>query len=240
MNSKNYLFVLSASLCGLLTPMLQADVIANFDFASGSVSSSDSDINSTASDIALNFSVPGDGAVSSFTETVFYRSTGTGADAATALSNPDYVSFTVTIDTGFVLNLDSLDFDQLGTTNAPTGDFNQTTFVQTSIDGFGSGNDVASFSRDVIAPASGAETTFDSRSIDLTASNFQNIAGTLEVRFYLYDDIDNSAALHRLDNIVLNGTVSVIPEPSFYASIFGVLGLVFIAYRRKRIAHSKN
>ena len=57
-------------------------------------------------------------------------------------------------------------------------------------------------------------TTFTGTNISLTGSDFQNVTGSLTFRVYVFDTADNGNRGELLDNIIVNGSVIAIPEPS--------------------------
>jgi hypothetical protein len=70
-------------------------------------------------------------------------------------------------------------------------------------------------------------------SISLSSSEYQGLTGTITFRIYAYDDSDSTGDMDRLDNVVLNGTLSAIPEPSSFALLAGMFGLCLVALRRR-------
>ena len=80
-------------------------------------------------------------------------------------------------------------------------------FVRSSIDGYAS-NIGSTFTQ-------AWDTTTTGRSIDLSAPAFQDITTATTFRLYIFDSgVDTASNGLRLDNVVLNGDVLVVPEPS--------------------------
>ena len=74
---------------------------------------------------------------------------------------------------------------------------------------------------------------YNNLDINLSGAAYQNIAGPLEFRIYLYDNEDTlTQPIHRIDNFTLNGAVAVIPEPS--AALISAMGLLALLGRRRR------
>lgn len=153
----------------------------------------------------------------------------TASTQANAFSEGEYFSFTVSADTGFELDLTSLTFK--GALNNAQSAY--TWALTSSVDGHAVDNIIDT---GVISSGSNQAGTYESFIVDLTGSQFQNIAAETDVefRFYLYNytgTVTNRSTY--LDNVVLNGTVSAIPEPSTYAMIAGMLAFVSVMVRRR-------
>jgi len=137
-----------------------------------------------------------------------------------------YATFTLTPSVPFGIEFQSLDFTH-GELNFLDEDdpdtINSTIFLQTSVDGFGSGKTVDSHTHTSGTPA-------DSVSFDLTGLGLQ----TTPVEFRLYAHDDNSVDVGtrfraRASNITLNATV--IPEPASLA-LLAIGGLTVLTRRR--------
>ena len=232
---KTYYLAFLVAACAAM-PQSYAAVIAQYDFNTTDVLSAISaDANVTAYDFTegSSFAASSNAGWSSSTN-LFARglvTTGGGSGSlSTAISVDDYFSFIIDPDApGAVMSLTSLDLNY-GYTRA--GGFDGKTFTAellTSIDGFTASDSVALQSVSTDPPT--ATPSYTSWSIDLSGPSFQNITTATEFRFYLYDDTSDSNTIHRLDDIVLNGIVTV-PEPSSTALV-GLGGLALML-RRKR------
>ena len=136
-----------------------------------------------------------------------------------------YATFTLTPSVPFGIEFQSLDFThgELNFLNAGDPTINSTIFLQTSVDGFGSGKTVDSHTH-----TSG--TSADSVSFDLTGLGLQTTP--VEFRLYAYDDnsVDVGTRFRaRAQNITLNATV--IPEPASLA-LLAIGGLAVLTRRR--------
>ena len=153
-------------------------------------------------------------------------------DLAESISEGDFVTFSVDADAGQTLDLESLDLDV-----QPAGNFNaavDTIYLFASTDGFATtptpADSLGSFSR-------GADFSFntvDSLSFDLSDPAFDDV-DSISFRIYASDRSDTDQDPDRgliLDNVVLDGTVSAIPEPAS-AAVIGV-GLLGCLARRRR------
>lgn len=152
-----------------------------------------------------------------------------GTSLATATSNNDYFTLTLTAATGYKISYTSIDL------NLTRGATSATAFVwQYQINGTGGFTSIGS-----AIDISGA-TSKTPYSIDLSGvSALQNVTGTVEFRFYAWGATTNSslffgASTGSTDYSALNfnGTITPVPEPS----TLGLMGLgtVFLALRRKK------
>lgn len=150
--------------------------------------------------------------------------------------NSGYIGFTVTIDPSFELDLTSLSFNYDVEVGDNIGSFETLYSVRTSADSFGA--DLAgSYTTNPLSTVGNTRNLSKSATFDLTGSSFQNLTGSFEVR--IYGTITETGAptsstqfINRYDNVLLEGSASVIPEPSSFALIgLGCLGFVL---RRRR------
>jgi hypothetical protein len=224
-----------------LTTGANAEVLVNFTFDSDSAASSDTSIYSSASTWDLTNSAAQNsitGGVSSVlanhnTETVPDAPGGTPGisattvDASNAGSQWQQFDFTVTgLGLGETLNLTSFvyDYNRIQPLNFESG-------VYSNLSGYTGLSDSLGGS----ANFSGAGSSLVSPNITLSGSEFQGLTnGTLvEFRIYLKDPSQNvNSRIHQLDNIVLNGTV--IPEPSSFALLGGLMAFSAVALKRRR------
>lgn len=222
----------------------RADVIANYTFDSGSAASSDSNANSTASNVSLYNLVPQESAassdigISSASSMFILYTQATGSTQAEALADDDYFSFTVSAVPGNVLNLTSLTFDLGGSANAVTT-FYDTVYVQDNVDGIGASDPVLASRTATVAShdRSGPPILSAAASIDLTDARFQ---GLTSITFHFsFADTTDASYIDRLDNIVLNGTTAApaaVPSPAALPAGLALLGLAGLRRpRRSRI-----
>ncbi len=142
---------------------------------------------------------------------------GNAASATAAVTNGVFFSFTLEPDTGYVMNLDSLQFKaSRGGASTPRG-----WVVRSSLDGYATNIDSADIPTQ--------RPTWTDYSLNLSGSLYQNISGPVTFRFYVYSPAAGSTI--EFDNITLNGTV--VPEPSAWALAASGLLLV-LACRRRR------
>ncbi len=204
--------------------------LALYEFDNASQLSTDTDLDSTASNIAYGPNVTQDGSnnsagFSSASDNAFFRA---GFNTGDTFNADNYLGFTVTADPGFILNLDSLDFDTnfIGTSAL---DFNFTLDIRTSVDNFGTS--LATLNRFPPADPADRNANLAAPTIDLSGSSFQGL-NQIEVRFFFFDTgNDGSQRIYRIDNVDLQG-LSIVPEPGVMALFIAVFGFLVLKRRR--------
>ncbi len=195
--------------------------VASYDFAtSAAVTTEDSNVTSTAFAASSGFAAS---AWSSSGLNFFTRQAPLSFDV-----NSGYVGFTVTAEPGFQLNLTQLSFNYFATRGAPRSlDYTETLYVRTSADGF-----AADLSGNYSLNPFTSNGTVQSASFDLSGASFQGL-GSLEVRIYqvINDTVNEFNDISRTDNVLLQGSVAAIPEPS--AVLLGILGSLLLLRRRR-------
>lgn len=210
----------------------QATVIASYAFTGGSPTSSDTELNSTAGNFTVTqpSGTAGDLGFSTTSNNAFARSLAiTGTTVAAAVTYGNFFSFAATPGSGYELNLTTLTFDSIhnntsGTAGTPNGTVTMNFFIRSSVDAYAA-NVGSVFSQ-------AYNTTTTGRSVDLTGASFQNLSSAVTFRLYVYESTDvstNQGA--RWDNVVLNGSVAAVPEPS--AALLGGLGGLLLLRRRR-------
>ena len=207
----------------------KAAVLAGYDFSGASRASTDTDLNTAAStfdggpgfqtvgvdnstfDLTHGNPAPAMAIDSTFTD---------GTTQAQAVAANDFYTFTISPVSGVSFSLTSLSFDYSNyssTTTFPTENF----FVRTSADGFA--NNLATG----VTVASTTTGAFTNENISLTGNSaLQNVSGPLELRIYVFDSTSTVGRGALLDNIMLNGTTAMIPEPSTWLlTAVGLAGL---------------
>ena len=219
-------------LVSMVCSLSQAAVIAEYNFGADLAATTEG-ANVTASDIGLSSGLAGYGGRSGTGGGCFYaRSSGTGVtDLAGAITDNDYLTFTIDVASGYEMDLTSMTLEQGYTRNSSyTGKF-LTANLLTSVDGFTSADSVSDITSYATISDSGSLPHYQTWTIDseFSGAEFQGLTGSTEFRFYLTDNTNSADIIHRMDDIVLNGTV--IPEPATLC----LLGLgSLVALKRKK------
>lgn len=208
-----------------LAPVADGAFIASYDFTSNS-NSTVAEPNSSA----LAFAYPGPDTDRSLAGNAFVRSNATGSDQNAALADESYLSFTVNAASGYLLSLSKLKFDFGGSSaSSVSGAFTSNIVVQSIV------GDVGTILHQEAQNVGAGATTFNTgNEISLSGSQFQALSSvTFEFRFF--DGVDDANLVNRLDNVVLEGTVSAVPEPAALAMAGLGAGALLTRRRAKRI-----
>jgi len=210
-------------------PLISANAITLADYGfDGVYTSSDSDTNTIASATTFGAGISPKPSVFSGTRVngtdsvaVQHLTEGTAAEAITA---NDYMEFTISLNAGVEVDYSSLSV-YLQRSNSPGSATN--VFLRTSLDGY------ATTVGSELTPT----TSFPGSpySIDLSGSEFQNIASNITFRLYAYGGNNTSSSL-RFDDLQVTGNVSVIPEPATAGLLMTGGALALACLRRKRKA----
>jgi len=214
---------LSIPLALIASPVMAA-TIAEYTFDSGSPASTDLDTDSVAADFiaagaGFNFS--------GSTGTAYVFGNNTPGDAATAVTNDAYFSFSVTPNSSF--SLDSLDFDMYGnsTNENISGSAELTFFIRSSVDNYASTISGATFTQAYDNTTAALPV---SRNVDLSGASFQGLTDEVTFRIYIYDTSNSTDRVARVDNVYL----TTVPEPGAFALIAGSLAMLSIMIRRRQ------
>lgn len=142
-------------------------------------------------------------------------------DLATTLTNGTYVSFTLTPDEDRAIALESLTFGAYAA-GASTRSF----YVFSSVTGFDAGDVLLS------ETYSATSTGVLPYSISLSSlPGFQHLTEAVEFRIYVQTPATGASI--NFSNIMVNGSLSAVPEPSSAALLAGVVSLGLVALRRR-------
>ncbi len=202
--------------------------VAAWDVSGVSASDTPLGASSLGTNIASATLALGSGVNASSAADTFGASGFTETSLANALLNADYLSFTITPTAGFKLSISSVSF----TTGVSTAVTNFNANLFSSSTGFTSSDSLYSYSF--------ATTTAANQSVTLSGiSALQDVTTSIEFRLYGYRDISGTST-YRIRNLtgsdlIINGTVTAVPEPSAYALLggVGVLGVTVIRRFRK-------
>lgn len=168
-------------------------------------------------------------AASNITATDFQPSTTSGSaflrgnasvdTLAGAITDGDYIQFSISVTGANILNLDSFTFD-----HTKSGTFTSSNLsVFASLNGFATTPTAGNSLFDSTATGTG-------KSFSLT--QFQGLTNaTVTFRVYAFDNTDISTDVTRIDNIVIAGSI---PEPA--SVLLSALGLGGLAFSRRRRA----
>jgi len=194
-----------------------AATIVSYDFQTNADPTTEAA--NTSSNTVDGFGFSGDGRSSS---SFSYFGRGPSTDPLTT-----YISFTITADSGYQLDLDQLDFDyHFQQSQGVTTD--KVAFeVRSSVDGFASA--IPGTYEENPADQS---TPLQAASLALTGGSYD---GLTSVEFRLYATNDTESIFNdivRWDNIVVTGDAPLVPEPGSLA-LMGLGGLCVMRRRRK-------
>ncbi len=211
----------------------RAAVLASYPFTGSSLASTDTDSASAASSIVLGSGLDSTSArfaVANGNPSPALRINADETDGttfATAITDNDFLTLTLTPAAGQRLILDNLTFDLAV----------NSTLVATNVRVQLSLNGTAYTTLDSVTAYS--TTAFTTQTFDIagTIANSALAAGSpLYVRFVVFDNTANAAAYTGFDNLTLNGTVgAVVPEPrTLSMCALGVLAAGSVILRRRR------
>ena len=217
-----------------------AAVIAEYDFNTDlNASTADSNITAGAVTSGAGISGAGNSGRSGVTDSLFALASATSTasiSVGTAIANDDYFSVTLGADVGYYMDLDSITLDYGYTRNgAIFGDKDLKAYIFSSFTGFADAGDILG---DLVITTTVSDNSLQypgalpNLTVDLSAFDYVWSGGEIEFRIYLSDTSNSNGYVHRIDNVTLNGTVAVVPEPSTTA-LLGLGGLA-VLLRRKR------
>ena len=146
-------------------------------------------------------------------------------DEASAVNGGSYWGFTVQPNTGFKMNFSSFTFDAArGGAGTP-----RTWYLYSSLAGFTPGSAIAFADVPTVRPIL---TPF---TVDLSGAQFQGLTNPVEFRMYLSTPATGQSL--EFDNVTVNGTVIVVPEPACTMSLAACVAAGWALRRRRRISH---
>lgn len=152
---------------------------------------------------------------------------GTLNSLAAVLADNQFMTFSVSANSGNELDLTSLTFrNRVNRLDRGATDY----AVFTSVDGFTSGDEIHTGSITTI-------NNYENVVVNLSGGSFQNIGSTetVEFRIYIWGGGGNNASTATLyDKVILNGSVAAVPEPSSFVMLGLATGLAGLGIRRRR------
>jgi hypothetical protein len=178
--------------------------------------------NGTGSGVAPGFS-PGYARANA--GNIYGAGTAPGSEA-TAIEHEEYFSFKISAVDGYLLNLEQITFKtSYHKTEAEVFAY---FFLRSSLDEY-----AATIGNVIEQPMANIEPSFSDRSISLNTPAFQNLGGEVEFRIYMYENNNSTSRWLALDDVVLSGGVSPIPEPSALVLLSTGLALTLRRTRRR-------
>jgi hypothetical protein len=146
----------------------------------------------------------------------------------------NYISFTLTVDAGFQLDLNSVTAD-LGTRNNGASHMAITYVSGASEVNLTTGGEIDVAVTDPQSALGTGNFDWDRYTFSENIAGTETLTGSVEFRIYARGN-GSTANSHNtyIDNIVLDGAISAVPEPSAYALIAGMLGLGWVVALRRR------
>lgn len=229
----NLKLIISSTLAGLLianplwAQLAVWEVAGTSAFISNPLPATTVGVNINSASLAL-----GGGLIASSSADTFGGSNFDATSLSSAISNGDYISITITPASGYKLSISSIGFNS-GVSTATTN-FNVSLLS----------NATGLTATDALHTYSFSSASAPAQSITLTSSQaLQNYSSTIEFRLYGWRDASGTSTF-RIRNLsgsdlVINGTVNAIPEPSTYAALVGMLALSGVMWQRQRWRKAK-
>lgn len=153
-----------------------------------------------------------------------------------AFSFGNYASFTLTVDSGFQLDLNSIRAD-LGTRNNGASHMAITYISGTTEVNLTAGGELDVSITDPQSNLGTNNFDWDRYTFSENIGGTEALTGAIEFRIYARGNGSTDASHNTyIDNIVVDGQVTAVPEPSTFAIISGVLALGFVMLRRRLMA----
>lgn len=246
------LFLLATALLFTFLSQTHAAVLVKYQFPSGAATPTSSVSEVNASNVTTGLFIGGtlgtthgfsSGAGNAYSRVTLSGGGGPllGSTESAAVSNGDYFQFTIT-PTGAALNLSSLTAQVGGQklNQNTTADYTTTYFIRSSLDGYSSNLGTASLLIQSSGSSGSGTTQYTTLTADLSAAAFQNVTEAVTFRLYLYAETSTKSydQTLRITDIMINGNVATIPEPSAWAML--ILGAGFLFYFRRSSLSSQN
>ncbi len=239
--------ILSLTLCGAVTMQAETLLTYNFDGQAPTASSVDANLGATNIGFAsTGFVYVNSDALGNPKPSILANASGSqlgSRTAAEALTNNDYIGFTVTPDTDYQMDLASFKIDAQAIYGATgvAGDVTEFSFgFYSSVDGFDNTGDQIGSTQTISYenPSTGANQGGFS-TYTFNVASLSGLSTATEFRFYVWvSDLQGDITNYNnrrltLDNVTLEGSVTPIPEPATVSLIIaGIAGIVVFLRRR--------
>jgi hypothetical protein len=175
----------------------------------------------------------GSGVTTSSTADTFGGSNFDQTSLSAAITGGDYISFIITPSAGYSISISSITFNS-GVATAVTN-FNGS--LLSSVTGFTSSDSLLTYSFSTTGAAA--------QSVSLSGiTGLQNVTSAIEFRLYGFRDTTGTSTF-RIRNLtgsdlIINGSVSAVPEPATFAFLAGAATLGLAAFRRRHTSRLKS
>ena len=124
-----------------------------------------------------------------------------------AITNNHYIEFSITVDGGYELNLDTIEMN-----GQASGSACSNVVLAASIDGFTAGQEIASVVPANVTGGLDTDASGFGAPIDLSATRYQNLTGTVSFRLYGWNSSSGSGTTYIRNlvgnDLVVNGTLA--------------------------------
>jgi hypothetical protein len=229
----NLWVAVAALWCAALTGGYAQTVLISWDVNGSNAASTGNLAGTPAASISAGTLSLGSGLAASSAASTFGGSGFDQSGLAGAITNQDYLAFTITVADGYTLNLASLEY----LAGKSSGSTTLSAVLTSNRTGFTASDALDTYTFTNSSPAL--------RSVTLAGiTSLQTITGTVEFRLY---GVSSSTDTFRIRSnagadLKISGTVTAVPEPATTAAIAGaaaLVGVIWLRRQRQRTAAKK-